>query len=183
MNHKVHHIKVQEICEEFTKTMEYLILTISQFETGQFNIVPFEGSWSAAQVCDHILRSVSGIPKILMGNSITPAAEPCSKVQLLKDIFLDFDTKMRSPEFILPGKEELNKFDILDRLAEVSDEIKRIIDSEELSLLCTDFPFPEIGELTRYEWICFVNFHTRRHTAQLAKIYKIIEPELKKIAI
>lgn len=175
--------QVQDIGEEFTKTMEYLILTISQFETGQFNTVPFEGSWSAAQVSDHILRSISGIPKVLKGSTNSLPAEPCSKVELLKDIFLDFDTKMKSPDFILPRSGKLSKFDILDRLAEVCDEIKRIIDSEDLQRVCMDFTFPEMGDLTRYEWICFVNFHTRRHTAQLFKIYRIIELEPEKIAI
>jgi hypothetical protein len=45
-------------------------------------------------------------------------------------------------------------------------------ESMDLSLTCTDFPFPTLGEFTRWEWITFIIYHTKKHIFQIKNIYK-----------
>ena len=52
-------------------------------------------------------------------------------------------------------------------------KIKGLIDAAttlDLSVICTDFELPQMGHLTRAEWLYFVSYHTRRHLHQLQKI-------------
>lgn len=165
----------ENINAEFNSTMESLIKTISGFSDEQFNIIPFEGSWTAGQVSEHVLKSIEGVPNILHGTAKPAGRNPDEKEPALKGIFLDFETKFKSPKEVLPTDEPKDKEAMLDTIAAVCDEIKRVIETEDLSLLCTDVPFPQIGELTRYEWISFVNLHTRRHTRQMNNIYNKLE--------
>ncbi len=87
-----------------TSTTDKLLQTISSFPEEKFNTVPFEGSWTAAQVSDHILKSVSGIQEMLYTTTKPTARQPDEKVGAIKAMFLDFTTKMKSPDFVLPRK-------------------------------------------------------------------------------
>ena len=85
-----------------TETINKLLQTISSFPEEKFNTVPFYGSWTAAQVSDHILKSASGIQKMLSTNTKPTTRQPHEKIEAIKSMFLDFNTKMKSHEFVLP---------------------------------------------------------------------------------
>src|SRR5690349_21160683 len=82
-------------------TLELLKL-ISSFSETQINDIPSPGSWSAAQVAEHLTRSNVAIIKSLKKEGRSPGRAPDAGVQGLRDTFLNFDHKLRSPEFILP---------------------------------------------------------------------------------
>lgn len=58
-----------EILSGLAETSGDLFKTFDLFTQDQFNKIPFENSWTAAQVADHILKSESGIPVVLKGKS------------------------------------------------------------------------------------------------------------------
>ena len=158
-----------EIANDFDRTAQHLLKTISSFDENIFNKVPFEGSWTAGQVADHIAKSLSGVTKALYGEVRPTQRKPDEHVDKLRSIFLNFKIKMQSPEFILPGEKPLEKAAVYDRLKEVTDTISKATKTLDLSFTST-IPFPKSGELTRYEWISFSIFHTERHIRQLKKI-------------
>ena len=161
---------------EFDEATEDLLETISAFSPEQFNVIPFEGSWTAGQVAEHLLKSHSGIPKILRGNARpTMERKPDEKVKTIRSIFLDFNTKMKSPGFILPSGEAKDKELILDKFKTKTAEIRKLMDTADLAQTFTDFPFPQLGEFTGWEWICFATCHAKRHTRQLKNILKMLE--------
>jgi hypothetical protein len=84
------------------------------------------------------------------------------------------NTKMKSPEFILPSGNPPGQEELLQKLDKVFAKIGGIASKINLPDLFTDFPFPQMGELTGYEWLCFISCHTHRHTVQIGNIYKAV---------
>ncbi len=94
-------IMSKDILIEMTNTAGKLLQTISVFSEEKFNTVPFEDSWTAAQVSDHILKSVSGVLEMLYTNTKQTKRQPDEKAGAIRSMFLDFTTKMKSPDFVL----------------------------------------------------------------------------------
>lgn len=147
---------------------------IKKFTPEEFGTIPFEGSWSAAQVAEHVLKSASGIPTVLRGHHKPAGRDPEEQVNTIRSIFLDYDNKMKSPEFILPSDTPPGRDVLLSQLNDVFEQIPVSATNVNLADVFTDFPFPQMGNLTGYEWLCFATCHTERHTAQVNKIYKKI---------
>ncbi len=147
---------------------------LKAFTPDDLNKIPSEGSWSAAQVAEHVLKSASGIPVVLSGNSRPADRDPEEMVEKIRAIFLDFNTKMKSPEFVLPSDIPPTREELLRKLDKVFDKIAGTAVNIQLPDLFIDFPFPQMGELTGYEWLCFISCHTQRHTAQVRNIYKTV---------
>ncbi|MBV8252600.1 MAG: DinB family protein [Chitinophaga sp.] len=140
---------------------------LSAFTTAQLNMVPFEGSWTAAQVAEHIQKSVSA--DILYG-TVEKRAPQEDKLEGLSQVFLNFDIKMKSPDFIVPSDRFHQKEELLTDLHDRWLKIKEAAQTLDLSLTCTDFEIPGVGYLTRYELIGFFVVHTTRHIHQLKNI-------------
>lgn len=174
MNATTGELNKKELLSSFDDTTAKLLHALSLFNEEELNTVPFEGSWTAGQVGEHLLKSGSGLTQILLGNT-EPAKRPVDeKVKAIESIFLDFTKKARSAKAIWPSNEPKEKKKLISALKESMDEIRQTADSLNLSQTCMDFPFPTLGEFTRWEWISFVICHTIRHTYQIENIYKKI---------
>jgi DinB family protein len=158
-----------DLANAFDETFEDLLHTISSFSQKEFNEVPFTGSWSAAQVADHLKKSLQGTGKTLYGNVRPTERKLDENVEGLKSIFLNFNTKFQSPELILPSENHLEKNLIYQNIKEASEVISKSINTLDLSSTCP-VPFPGLGELTRYEWVSLAIYHTQRHIRQMKKI-------------
>jgi hypothetical protein len=162
------------LATSFDDTAKDLLETISSFNEKEFNEIPFAGSWSAAQVADHVRKSLKGTINALHGEVEPSEREPDEHVEKLKSIFLNFDIKMQSPEFILPSEQPLQKDTVYQNLKEITDTISKAINTLDLSFTST-ITFPNSGQLTRYEWVSFATFHTQRHIRQMKNIKKHLE--------
>jgi hypothetical protein len=161
----------KNIANELNETAADLLKTISSFTQEQFNVVPFEGSWAAGQVSEHLFKANAGAVETLNGNTKPTERDPAENEKKLREIFLDFSTKMKSPEFILPSDKPQDKESIAKNFESVMNKHKAFAENEDLSLTCMDFEMPGIGFMTRYEWICFIICHSKRHTHQLKNIF------------
>ncbi|RAJ83675.1 DinB family protein [Chitinophaga dinghuensis] len=141
---------------------------ISSFTTEQLNTVPFEGSWTAAQVAEHIEKSVS--PGMLYG-TVENRTQQEDKLQGIRQVFLNYDIKMKSPDFILPSDKIHTKEELLADVSSRWQQLKEAAQTLDLSATCVDFEIPGIGYLTRYELIGFFVVHTTRHIHQLKNIH------------
>lgn len=167
-------INKKELLKQFEDTEREFYNVLASFTQEQLNESPFEGSWTAAQVADHMLKSKRNIPELLSGPSRITTREPDEMVETINNTFLDFTTKMKSPDFIIPTDEPANKEELLKALSEVKERIKATSATIDLTNTITSFPFPGLGEFTGYEWILFVVCHTKRHTHQLKNIFWIL---------
>ena len=168
----------EQLISEFEETTKELFATLSSFSNEEFNKIPFEGSWTAGQVAEHLFKSESNIPRVLNGNSKETERDPFEKTGPIRSIFLDYSIKMKSPESILPSNDVKNKEFLIKGFEETRKELRNLIETKDLYRTFTDFPFPQLGEFTGWEWICFAVCHSKRHIRQM----KIIAEKIKAVA-
>ncbi len=159
---------MQTLPEELVAVKAELTNIVNSIDPKDTDRVPFEGSWTAGQVLEHVDKSVS--PEVLSGNT-TPVDRPANeKIALIKKIFLDFDAKYQSPDFIEPTASVHDKDALLDSLVAKFDALIHAAQTMNLQEECLDFEVPGMGKFTRFEWITFYMVHTQRHLHQLANI-------------
>ncbi|HPH93156.1 MAG TPA: DinB family protein [Ferruginibacter sp.] len=154
--------------DELKQTQSALIAVVSSIPDDKIDVVPFEGSWTAGQVLEHLCKSVS--TRILKGNVQTVSRPADEKIAFVRSIFLDFTKKYSAPDFILPLDATHNKQEQLLLLTGKFDRLIAALDSYNLAEECTDLTLPGFGNFTRLEWIAFQMLHTKRHTEQLRNI-------------
>lgn len=159
-----------ELLQQFETATNLYIEVLTSFSEEEINRVPYEGSWTAAQVTDHLFKSDNGILKALYGPT-QPANRPVDEnVANIKAVFLDFTTKLKSPDFIIPDNVSHDKQTLIGAFKSVRELLGKAIKTLDLSATCS---MAVLGELTRFELISFVIYHTQRHTNQILKISKL----------
>lgn len=151
-------------------TFEMVTIAIGSFSEPSFNEIPFEGSWTAGQVAQHIKLSVGNMLGLLNGNTEESQRPADQKVQQVADVFLNFGIKMKSPEFIIPQMKQYDQQRFMAFYEDYSAQLQLAAAKLDLTEICIDFELPGFGPMTRLEWLSFVLFHTQRHTAQLERI-------------
>jgi hypothetical protein len=165
-------MKTTDMLKDLDETTGNFLKALSAFEPDQINIVPFDGSWTAGQVVEHILKSEGGVPETLLGPTSPTSRTSDEKVAIINSIFLDFSTKLQAPSFIIPSEGPHDQKQLLTSFANKRAEIATIAGTEDLTLTCTSFNFPTLGQLTRLEWLSFIIAHSKRHTFQLRNIFE-----------
>lgn len=156
-----------KILADLQETTQDLLDTISKFTQEEFNRVPFEGSWTPGQVADHIAKAEAGMPAVWQGRTHPTERAADEKVPILEKIFLDFSTKLKSPDFILPSNDPLDKQTLYHSIKNTRAKIEELAATIDLSLTYMDFSFPTIGTLTGIEGAVFIISHSKRHIHQL----------------
>jgi DinB family protein len=144
---------------------------VSSIDEKDINIVPFEDSWTIAQLATHVKKSNNAIVQALQMEG-----KPCSRnanerAEELRNIFLDFTIKFQSPDFIVPEKKEYKKDEIINKLDNSIEQLKQLKSVTNLSEIIN---LPVFGEITKLELLYFVLYHTQRHLRQLKNILSII---------
>lgn len=155
---------------EIAPTIDRLIQAIAGFSDDDFNVVPFEGSWTAGQVAEHLRLATGNLTGLFYGNTTVTERNPEAKIQQTADLFLNFETKLVSPDFIDPKMMRYEKDAMIRFFTDTKAKMLQAAAELDLSMTCEDFGLPVFGKLTRVEWIAFVIYHIQRHTLQLKKI-------------
>ena len=111
------------------KAFKELNYTISQFSDDQINIVPFEGSWTAGEVNQHLILSGDNIGNVLKASDKDPGRQPDANIEKLRNIFTDYSTKMKAPDFIEPEKKDYKKDEQLEAFKKIEAEVLDAIDT------------------------------------------------------
>ena len=161
-------LDTKQLTSDIKHTFNGFAELLQAFNDNMINEKVHLSEWSPAQVMDHIIKAVGSLPDEQTIPALRFADE---KVPLISKLFLNFDIKMQSPDFILPSNDPLEKDVLLDRIHEVKANLIASCKHQDLSLVCTSFELPSFGFLTRYEWLRFFLVHTQRHHHQLKKLY------------
>lgn len=165
---------METILLDTDRTFTTLLQVISLFDEQQLNEVPFADSWTAGQVAQHLILANTGFIEVMQGPVKDADREPDQLVAQIRADFLNFGTKMKSPDFILPLPISYSKQRQLGTLENIKSSLINLIQTMELDKLCLTFELPGYGFLTRTEAIYFVNYHSQRHTHQLNNIYEYL---------
>ena len=165
----------QQLQKEVSSALADLIQILSQIDEKEINIVPFEGSWTAGQLAQHMIMSNSGFDELMNGRIEHTERKPDELIDAIRTTFLDFSHKMQSPDFVLPPKIDYKKHELLKSLNSIKERLDTTLETLDLTKTCTGFQLPVLGYLTRLEAAHFVLYHTKRHTHQLKKIVVKLE--------
>ncbi|HJP62178.1 MAG TPA: DinB family protein [Mucilaginibacter sp.] len=166
-----------DLINELALTKADLLETLDQFSNHSINVIPFEDSWTAGQVAEHVFMSASAVASALNGPVKAADRDPEQHIQLFSQIFLNFDHKLKSPDFIIPSDEPKDKQALIDSLRETFNSIEHSANSGNLDMICTTFDMPTLGTLSREELIWFTTVHTQRHIHQLKNIAGELEKQ------
>ncbi len=123
----------------------------------------------------HVFLSARGLDEVLNGETKQADRDPEKLVEHLRTVFLNMDTKMKSPSFIDPEQKNYNKPEMLDAIKHIHLNVGEQIVDLDLTKICLSFEMPQTGYLSRFELLSFIIFHTTRHTIQLEKIYDVVK--------
>jgi len=161
----------EDVLESVEKTTSDLFQLLDRFDQQNINRIPFEDSWTAAQLADHITRSNLSITKALLLNGAAATRDKGARIKELKEIFLDFKTKLKSPEFIVPTKTSYERSSVLSYLKQSVEKLLEVSTQTDMSTMINH---PAFGDITKFEILHFVLYHTQRHFYQLKKIFQAI---------
>lgn len=162
-----------KLLNDYQKAVGEFIQTLSKFTQEEINTVPFKGSWTAGQVARHILKSIGGMPELLMYGEVKKTERaPDANVKVLDDTFLDFETKLKSPDFVLPENVTYNKEELVNSLKDTKQKTIEAAKGKDFTLTSYAFEMPVMGFLTLYELLHFAQIHTIRHNRQLKNIHE-----------
>lgn len=164
----------KELIKETNNTLDELIGMLESITPAQFNQVPFEGSWTAGQLAQHLTLADSGFPALATGPVSDTDRVPDQMVAPIAESFLNFEIKFESPDFIRPEMRDYDKDEMIRGLKKIKADIASAIGDSDLTKTCMAFAFPVLGNLTRYEAANFVIIHTTRHIHQLKNIYNAL---------
>ena len=158
----------EEIVQQIAGVNEDLFKLLDSFDDSELNMVPYPDSWTPGQVADHLTKSDRLLFGLLSGPTRSTSRAPDANIQMLSDTFLNFETKMKSPEVIIPDQKVFTKTEVLDEIRSIRSEIVSIAGKNDLSKTTT-LSSP-LGESTLLEILHFHSYHTQRHIHQLEKM-------------
>ncbi len=144
----------QQLCNEY-------IALLQSLSDGQINISPSSGGWSVGQVISHITKANQS-------SFLGAKGEVCSrdigeKLAELELTFLDFDVKMKSPDFILPDLKTFSKVESIQKISKCFEALIDALDDSKMDEILNS----PLGVLTKWEIANFMIFHSKRHLYQL----------------
>jgi hypothetical protein len=164
-------MQTENISAEIDKTIKDFVQLLSVMDDKTYNVVPFKDSWTTGQLAQHVLLSVSAFTQLIYGPVKETERAPDLGIENLRKVFLNLDTKFKSPDFILPPAIDYIKEQQVNTLDEKRELLLRASETLDLTQTCTTFEMPRSGFITRLEALHFVVYHTQRHTHQLRNIY------------
>lgn len=165
-------INTKELFASLDETWSELVQLISSTNGSTINAVPFIDSWTVAQVATHVTKSNKAIAQGLNMEGKPAERNPEEGVPGLKKMFLNFNTKFQSPEFIAPENRNYDKGEVIRVFLNSISKLKEVRDQVNLSEMIT---LPVLGKVTKLELLHFVLYHTQRHNHQLKRIIKVFK--------
>lgn len=155
-----------------TDTMIEQVLNI---DSSMFDIQPSDGSWSAAQLTEHLYVSDRVIFNILTGETESTARPADEKATDIKEVMGNRKRNLVAPDVIVPLGKVKDQQLLITKLLSVRKDIYKFIQTADLSLICLGFAHKGFGPMTRLEWIVFMVAHTERHFHQYQKIASTLD--------
>lgn len=164
-------INKTDILDQIDEAVSQLIELMSTLEENEINMIPYQDSWTAGQLFQHITKSTEGMAKAMQRPGEPAERDPSKNIDNLKKTFLDFSTKMESPEFIVPEAGTYEKAASIQKLGSSFQQLRENAKNADVTVIVKNLPF---GDATKWELLHFVLYHTQRHLYQMKKIHDAI---------
>jgi hypothetical protein len=159
-------IDKQHLMSEIKESLSGFIELYATLDEKRINDSPGEGIWSAGELGQHVVLATQGGMQV----KTKSADRPYDKwVDDIRKTFLDFDSKFKSPSFLVPEHTSYSKDGILRALKHNLQIQLQTAQHQDLTKVNTEIELPGWGALTGYEWMKLMIYHVQRHTVQLKK--------------
>ena len=152
---------------EIDEPVSQLLVLMSSLDETKINTVPYKDSWTAGQLFRHVTKSTNAMAKAMRMESRPAERDAGEKIPDLKKAFLDFSTKLKSPDFIIPEEGPYEKQAATEELNKSFAELRESTNKASLTDMADNLP---LGAITKLEVLHFVWYHTQRHLHQMKKI-------------
>ena len=159
--------ELPELLNQYDEPTNNLTLLYSGLGEDQVNEIPYPDSWTPGQLFQHIYLYVDGIANEILIETEKINRDPTLALDGLQQTFLDFNTKMKSPDFIDPEDKLYEKQVSIDQLKSAFNLLKENAAHIDMNEEMKDFP---VGKVSKLEILHFVVYHTQRHLRQLKKM-------------
>ncbi|MBF01601.1 DinB family protein [Flavobacterium coralii] len=160
----------KNIATELDKAMQETISLISSANESDINKVPFKGSWTAAQTARHLIKAGNGMAEMFSTEAPKANREADEKASELKEMLLDFDLKMNSPDFIVPEDKQYNKKELITGTESIRSQTVEVLRNAQLDEIPETEDDNPLKGYTKLELLHFAVYHTQRHNRQIRNI-------------
>ncbi|QNA46099.1 DinB family protein [Lacibacter sediminis] len=160
-------IQIASLINNIEQVSDTLVQLLQSVDERWFNQKPETDKWSIAQVADHIRLSNNSVAKALALKGKPVDRNPSERVAELRKMFLDFQTKYHSPDFIVPTRDIYEPELLLKDLQVSIQLIRERMYEDDLDELINH---PAFGDISKFEILHFVLYHTQRHLRQIKDI-------------
>ena len=157
----------KEVLTAIEETISQLQDLMSSIDDNNVNTVPYEDSWTAGKLFRHVEKSISGMAGAMKTESKAAERDAGERIPQLKSAFLDFSTKMKSPDFVAPEAGPFTKNVASEDLNKAFGEFTTNTNAADLNEMVVGLP---LGDITKLEMLHFVLYHTQRHLHQMNNI-------------
>jgi len=158
---------VKELFTDADAAAKELLALLQPLTEEEINSIPFEGSWTPAQLATHVTKSNNAIVQAMDMEGHVTDRKPTERVGELKKIFLDFNHRLKSPGFIVPKPGLYEKGKLVTALKKSNELLQQKRAEVNLAEV---IEFSAFGQISRLELFHFVLYHTQRHVHQLKNI-------------
>lgn len=171
-------VNTKELFASLDETWSELLKLVSSTNGELTNAVPYNDSWTVAQLATHVTKSNSAIAQGMEMEGKAAEREPDAGEPGIRKMFLDFDAKYKSPEFIVPEKKNYDHDEVIKVLKSSIDQLKALRSKADLVEI---IDLPIFGQVTKLELLYFVLYHTQRHIHQLNKMLAALKSKKKQL--
>lgn len=163
-------LDTNNIISELDSSTKSITDQVTGLSNEKFNFKKEKKDWSIGDCMEHLVITEQSAKKILLGPVKYYYREYDAKVNVVKKAFSDDTKKFIASIEILPGDSSKIPDKLIADFVNNREDIKKVIEKEDLTPLCDAFRHRLFGHFTRLEWIYFVIYHSRRHARQIERI-------------
>jgi len=158
--------------EDSTRELEAFLALPSENEV---TYTPSPTYWSVLDVLEHLFLRERMVLKFTLSTSAKQLTEGPKEIfgtERIKTIFTNFERKFRAPEMIAPTQQFPDWEPLKQLYMENRKALRLAIEAQASTLQTSYFAHPLMGDLTKYEWIHFLIYHSDRHLVQMKNALK-----------
>jgi hypothetical protein len=122
----IERLNTQELFTSLNEIWSEFLNLVFSVDEQDINIVPFEDSWTVAQLATHVTKSNKAIVQALQMEGKLCNRNADERTNELRKTFLDFTVKFQSPEFIIPEKKEYKKEAVVQQLENSIEQLRQL---------------------------------------------------------
>jgi len=155
--------------EDLHKIREAILNSVQNLTDDQLNKVIAEGSWSIAQVLNHLYIMEDNVVHQIQRALKREAFEEAKPFPL--NAIADRTKKISAPDFLMPSDNFQTSEELKVKLATSRAALEKLVqETDEEELNRKTLAHRRFGVLTLSQWIALVGYHEKRHLGQIEEI-------------